>query len=111
MSEEKQMNFDDDFSDADKIESPKLNMWNYKENPSLIGFFEKYHEGQYGRQAVLNDGSDELVFLPSLTALDTKLDGLAKDDKVKVVYTGEEKSEKSGRTYANFEVSIKKANA
>lgn len=96
----------DDFTDEDKIEN-SLNLWAYKDEKEIIGTFEKYEEGQFGKQAVLKVG-DEDKTIPSLTALSSKLENLEKGNKVKIVYIGEEKSEKSGRYYSVFDVFVKR---
>ena len=95
----------DNFTDEDKIKS-SLNLWAYKENKTIIGEFVKYENGNFGKQAVLLVDEKE-VSIPSLSVLNSKLGKLEKGNRVKIVYTGEEKAEESGRYYSTFDVFVK----
>lgn len=101
----KQSNIED-FTDDDKVQS-SLSFWNYTDNPELIGVFNRWEEDQYSQHAVLIVDNVE-THLPNLTALTGKLKAglVKKDDKVKLIYIGEEKA-KSGRVFKNFDVFIK----
>lgn len=107
MTEDKQTTIIDDFDDEDKVES-NLNIWNYNEEPEIVGIQLRREVGLYGDQIVLNDTSNKEVVLPYLTALNTKLLKAEDGDKIKIIYKGELKSQKTGRMYKDFEVFIKK---
>jgi len=97
----------DDFSDDDKVEN-QVDFWKYQENPEIIGYFDRFEADGYGEHIVLNVDEKEL-HLPNLTALNgkTKTAGAVKGSKMKVVYKGEVKAEKSGRMYKDFDVFVK----
>lgn len=96
----------DDFSDEDKVEQ-NLNIWNYEEQPEIVGVVQRRELGVYGDQIIIQDSSNEEVVLPTLTALNTKLLKANVGDKIKVVFKGEIKSQKTGRMYKDFDVFIK----
>jgi len=100
----------DDFTDEDKQESPSINLWDYKEQKEIVGIVEEVGEGNFGGKRIglkTNDSENELIYLPELTALNTKLSKIEVGNKIKVVFNGEEKSKKSGRYYMVFDVFIK----
>jgi len=96
----------DDFSEEDKL-STNLEFWKYKENNEIIGLFSRWEKDNFGEHAVL-ENEDIEIHLPNLTTLNSKFKKADISNKVKVVYLGEKKSEKSGRTYEDFDVYIKK---
>lgn len=108
MTKEEKNAIVDDFTDDDEVKS-ELNLWNYKDDKEIIGVVLRKEEGQYGEQVVLSAGEDNEVTLPSLTALNTKLANVEIGAKVKIVYLGEVRSEKTGRMYSDFKVFTKKA--
>ena len=93
----------DDFSDEDKVEQ-NLNIWNYEEQPEIIGVVQRREQGLYGDQVVILDSANQEVVFPSLTALNTKLLKVNVGDKIKVIYKGELKSQKTGRMYKDFDL-------
>jgi beta-phosphoglucomutase-like phosphatase (HAD superfamily) len=103
----------DDFSDEDKQENEQLNFWDCKAQKEIVGIVEVVEAGSYGGKKIglkTNDSEEELTFIPELTALNSKLKDLVVGDKIKLVYTGEEKSKTSGRMYMTFDFFLKKAN-
>lgn len=97
----------DDFTEEDKIQS-NLTFWKPKEDKEIIGLFVKWENDNFGEHAVLQV-EDEKIHLPNLMALNSKLKlkNVVETEKVKVVYLGEKKSEKSGRIYEDFDVYVK----
>jgi hypothetical protein len=108
MTEEKNTVIDD-FDENDKIQTESLNFWDYKENKEIVGIVKSVEEGNYGGKKIglQTNESEELVFIPELTALNSKLKDVEEENKIKIVYLGEEKSKKSGRMYMTFDVFIK----
>jgi hypothetical protein len=100
----------DDFTEDDKIEN-SVNLWNYKEQDTIIGIVRVINpDGQFGLSvSVETNDSEDLVVIPSLTALNTVLKQVKIGDKIKLVYTGEQKSNSSKYKYATFDFSLKKA--
>ena len=98
----------DDFTDDDKV-ATSLDFWKFKEDKEVIGLFKRWEKDNYGEHAVIQTADDVELHLPNLTALNGKLKaGNANvGNKVKVVYMGSVKSEKSGRLYEDFDVFIK----
>ena len=112
MSKKEENAIIDDFSDADKQENEQLNFWDCKAQNEIVGIVESVEAGNYGGKKIglkTNDSAEDLTFIPELTALNSKLKDLAVGDKVKIVYTGEEKSKTSGRMYMTFDFFLKKA--
>lgn len=101
----------DDFKDEDKQKNEQLNFWNVKEDKEIVGIVKVIEVGNYGGKkiGILTNASEELVFIPELTALNSKLKDLVIEDKIKIVYLGEEKSKTSGRMYLTFDFFLKKA--
>ena len=98
----------DDFEENDKIENESLIFWDYKSQNEIVGVVEVFENGNYGGHKIgLKTNSEELIFIPELTALNSKLSNLEIGNKIKIVYKGEEKSKKSGRMYMTFDVYIK----
>lgn len=99
--------FIDDFTDKDKVQTEGIPFWDYKTQKVVIGYFLRWEKDSYGDHCVLETQDDE-VHIPNLMALKTKLpkDKIIIGSKIKIEYKGEVRS-KSGRTYFDFEVSIK----
>lgn len=97
----------DDFNEENEVTGQPMNLWNYKEQPEILGKIIRIEKGRYSdRQIVLESASEEVV-LPSLTALMSKLMDAEELQKVKIKYLGDKKSTKTGRLYADFKVWIK----
>lgn len=97
----------DDFTDDDLVQNV-LNLWNYTETPELFGVIVEIRPGTYSeRQVKVKDVADDEIMVPELTTLNSKLQMAKVGDKVKIVYKGEKKSEKTGRMYKDFDVFIK----
>lgn len=99
----------DDFDEKDKIENEALNLWDYKIQSEIIGIVKDVSNGIYGGKKIglLTNDTEELIFIPELTTLNTALKDVVVEDKVKIIYIGDVKSNKSNRMYANFDVYIK----
>lgn len=104
---EGQKRIEDDFKDEDKVES-NLNIWKYNEEPQIIGIIIDKKPGMYGEQVSLKTNETEELILPSLSALNTQLSNTEIGNKVKIIYNGEKKSQKTGRMYKDFSVYIKR---
>ena len=90
-----------------KIDPDTSETWNYKEDKKLIGIFlEKIENvGQNNSNMYkfeMTDGT--LLSVWGTTLLDARFKNLKKGEEVKIIYLGDEKSPKTGRTYHNFEV-------
>lgn len=96
----------DDFTDEDRI-AGTMAFWNHKVEKSIIGHFDHWEADAFGEHAVIM--TPDPVHLPNLTALNSQLKqrNVLEGQKVKVVYLGEKKSEKTGRMYENFDVFVK----
>lgn len=103
---EKQQTIADDFTDADKVSSD-LKLWDYKDNQTLIGVIVNIDpEGNFGRTIVVDTSEEKGLTIPSLTALNTKLQNAVVGNKVKIVCKGLVKG-KNRRDYYDFDVYIK----
>lgn len=76
----------------------------FKENPEVIGEVVEKPESQFGGVdfVLKTKGGEVLVY--GKTALQTKMANIKPGTMVKIVLLGERKSEKTGRTYEDFEV-------
>lgn len=107
MTNKKIGDYTDDFTDADEIKSAPLNLWKYKEQREIMGIISEIGDGQFGTQITLDVGNEDFIVLPSLTALNSRLAEAKTGQKVKIVYVGDTKSQKTGRMYADFKVFLK----
>jgi len=100
---------EDNFSEDDKVQTD-MTFWNPKEDKEVIGLFKRWEEDAYGGHAVVQTAEKEELHLPNLTALNGRLKqgNVEEGNKIKVIPTGEKKSEKSGRMYQDFDIFIKK---
>lgn len=99
----------DDFGDEDKVQSLQINLWDYKENKEIVGIVTEVSEGNFNGKKIglQTETSEEIVYLPELSALNSKLKNVVVSDKIKLVYLGQEKAKSSGRYYETFDVYIK----
>lgn len=109
MKEEIQTTLEDDFNENDKV--GELEFWDYHNTNSVIGYFQEWKPNAYGEHAIIDtSGNGDLLGLPNLTALNSKLkqiSSLARGTKVKVVFLGAKVSEKTNRTYLDFDIFAK----
>ena len=104
--EEKQQQIVDDFNDDDRVPS-NLKLWDYKENPTLIGVVISINpDGVYGRSIEVDTEDEKGLTIPSLTALNTKLQNVVVGNKIKIVCLGLVRG-KNKRDYYDFDVFIK----
>lgn len=96
----------DDFTDEDELTST-VEFWKHREVSEVVGLFKRWENDNYGRHAVIQTSGEDELHLPNLTALNGKLAKVETDQKIKVVYVGEKKAEKSGRLYEDFKVFVK----
>lgn len=94
----------------EEIESSPV--WNFKENPQLIGYFvgveTKVGPNESNLYSFrLEDG--EMVAVWGNTLLDSRFRHLEIGEKVKVIYKGKVKNPKTGREYHNYDVFHSKA--
>ncbi len=105
--EESQTALVDDFTDDDKVKTD-VNLWKYNEVKELLGVVKSIEEGRFnGKKITLLNHNNEVVVLPELSALNSKLKNVEVGKKVKIVYLESVKAEKSGRYYEDFDVFIK----
>lgn len=106
MAAENKQQIVDDFSEKDKIVSD-LNLWNYKENKTLVGVIVSIDEkGTFGRTITVDTAEQKELTIPSLTALNTKLSNVVVGNKIKLVCLGLVRG-KNKRDYYDFDVFIK----
>jgi hypothetical protein len=100
-------NIIDDFSEEDKAEINQ-NFWKLEENPEIIGLFKEWANDSFGQHAIITTNEGE-IHLPNLMALNSKLQNkdIKENQKIKIVYLGEKKSEKTGRMYKDFDLYVK----
>ena len=102
MSEQKDMF---NFSDEDKREG-ESNFHNFVEFPELVGKLIGIAPARYGDCYTIETAEGVLINVGSYSALSSKITEEDIGKAVKIVYTGEKKSE-SGRMYKTFDVFIK----
>ena len=94
-------------SDWKKIETTPT--WNYQEegkDAEFVGVYRGKQEGVGPNESTLYDfvTKDGVVSIWGNSLLDSRFKNLEDKEEVKVVYLGKERSEKTGRTYHNFDV-------
>lgn len=105
MAKEKGMNFEDDFSEEDKLKSEQ-NFFKFSdENKELIGYLIRIEKGNFGDNYVF-ETKDGVVTIGSLSALKNRIHPALVGKKLKITYNGEKKS-KTGRNYKDFDVLVK----
>lgn len=110
MKEEKNAIIDD-FDEKDEVKNEtSLNVWLPKEvGDTIIGVVKQIEAGMFdGRKIGLqtNPNSEDLTFLPEQSFLNSSLKDVEVGQKVKIVYTGQTKSQ-NGRLYNTYKVFIK----
>lgn len=84
------------------------NVHNFDEEKELIGIFKESIPSEYeGNDFIIDARGKGDVKVFGKTALQNKLNVVKPGTPVKIVYNGEKKSEKSGRTYRDFSVFTK----
>lgn len=96
-----------EFSEENEIKTSFL-FWDYKGEIEVAGTFKEFVTDSYGKHGVIEVSGEE-IHLPNLTALNGKLANVETGDRVGIRYLKDVKSKKSGRTYSDFQVFIKKA--
>lgn len=94
-----------DFNEEDEVTSNFFKFENI--NDSIEGTLTALEDGEYGKQYVIVDDEGKKVTIGSYTALSTKIKDSDKGKKIKIVYLGEKKGEKSKRLYKDFKVFLK----
>lgn len=88
-----------------KIESSPT--WDFKEEKELVGYYVGV-ETEVGENKsnlyTFRKENGETIAVWGNTVLDIRFRNLIKDEEVKIVYKGKEKSEKTGREFHNFDV-------
>ena len=97
-------NIIDDFTEKDQVIT-EMNLWNYKEQKTLIGVVQEIGKGPYGPKVDLSiaEGAD-LVTIPNLTSLNEFIDSLKVGNKIKLVYLGSQRSKSTNRDFEAFEM-------
>ena len=80
--------------------------WDFEENPEMVGTYITTEEKVGPNESKVHTfGVDSSIMgVWGNTVLDDRLKQVQPGDKVKIIYAGMEKSEKTGREYKNFEV-------
>ena len=78
--------------------------WDFKENPELVGVLKDKVDSQFSGHDYILEKDDKEILVFGKTALQAKLEAIALGTKVKLVFIGIKKSEKSGREYEDYEV-------
>jgi len=76
----------------------------FNDNTEFIGVFKCSEEGQFEHCNFLFDVEGKDVIVYGKTALQTKLQNITPGTQVRIVCLGEKRSEKTGRTYQDFDV-------
>jgi len=82
-------------------------IWDFDKNPELIGEFVGKQENVGANNSNLytfKTETGELVSVWGSAVIDTRLKNVQEGDKIKIVYLGETRSQKTGRTYKDYEI-------
>jgi len=101
MAEQTKLNFEDDFTEEEEIKQ-KSNIWDFNENPIMIGYLKDIEETAFG-EAYLFDTAQGEMYIFSYSAIEGKITNKDIAKKIKIEYLGDEKS-KTGRLYKNFKI-------
>ena len=87
-----------------KIETAPI--WDFEEKSEFVGVYINTEEKVGPNESKLHsfDFKSSVFGIWGNTILDNRLKQVQSGDKVKIVYLGIEKSEKTGREYKNFDV-------
>ena len=98
-------------NDWEKIEVGLSETWNPEENKSIEGKYVelKSNVGANGSQMYVLETVDGNVSVWDTTVLNTKMKTVNLGDTVKLVYLGVKESPKSGRSYKDFDIFVKRA--
>ena len=85
---------------------PGGDTWNYKEHPEIIGIYsdKKTDVGPNKSMMYHLKAEDVDIWIWGSTLIDKRFEKIEFGEEVKIVYLGDEKSPKTGRTYHNFEI-------
>ena len=85
-----------------QVGSDAAEYWNpQNKGDEIIGELQPAREGKFGMQFSILNGDKQLITLPSLTVLRTKLGAINPGTHVKIVFMG---IKGDGRKYKDFEV-------
>ena len=82
-------------------------MWNYEEDKQIEGVYQgvKTNIGQnLSNIYSIKTNKGEVLSFWGTALLNDRLSGVVVGDKLKLIYLGKTKSEKTGRSYHNFQV-------
>jgi len=103
---------DNEWIKVEGITQNDATMWEYEnEDDTLSGVYKgrKENVGPNGSNIYYVETKDEGVkSFWSSALLDDRFKNIQEGDEVKLVYKGKQKSEKTGRSYHNFEVFYRK---
>ena len=95
------------------MEETKKDVWNkiernahdFKEKSELIGTLKELVPSIFqGNDYIITDLEGKDIYVYGKTTLQTKMTGIQAGTKVKIVFLGEKKSDKSGMTYEDYDV-------
>jgi hypothetical protein len=97
-----------------KIEPNQTATWNGKEDgewklskgDELVGTYETKQQNIGPNDSILYEikTDDGMVAVWGSTVLDTRLKNIEPGERVKIIYKGKEKSERTGREYHDYEI-------
>jgi hypothetical protein len=97
-------------ADWTKVEPANDVMWNWEDEPELVGKFNKVQENIGENNSTLYTfelENGDLVKTWGSTVLDLRLQMVPMDTAVKIVFNGKKKNPKNGREYKDFDVFYK----
>ena len=84
------------------------NAFDFKTNKELVGKLKEIVPNQFGgNDFLIEKEGGETVLVFGKTALQSKMAGISIGKQVKMIYVGQKKSDKTGRTYEDYEVFVK----
>lgn len=85
--------------------------WDFETNPEIVGIFLGKEEGVGPNEQILYsiETKDGPFVVWGSALLDKRLKNVVEGEEVKIVYLGKEKSQKTGRTFKNYDVYHRKS--
>lgn len=97
-------------SDWKKVEAGTTPTWNEGNQPQVSGVYKEMKVNVGPNESnlyILKQDNGEDIAVWGSTVIDSRMRDIPLGNLVKIVSLGEEKSEKSGKTYKNYEVYTK----
>lgn len=96
-----------DWIKVEGVSSEGSELWNYLEDKELVGIYKSKKENvgpNKSNMYFVEDKKGNLKSFWGTTLLDDRFSTIATGEEVKLVYLGKSTSEKSGRSYHNFDI-------